>query len=149
MLALLPAVLVDPGAVAENTVRFPLGLGLVASPAESPLPGHLIAAGLPGGPVAATGLLLAAGLAIAVWLIRRPPGTAAEAATACGYGLLAAIGLLPATRFGYLLYPLALLAWAPALRAARPRFGPMHVLPHFRRSHRVEVPPARIMPSDT
>jgi hypothetical protein len=27
-----------------------------------------------------------------------------------------AILLMPTTRFGYLLYPLALLAWAPALR---------------------------------
>lgn len=33
----------------------------------------------------------------------------------CGYGLLAAILLMPSTRFGYLLYPLALLTWAPAL----------------------------------
>jgi hypothetical protein len=38
-----------------------------------------------------------------------------------GYGLLAAILLMPSTRFGYLLYPIALLAWVPAFRdAARP-----------------------------
>jgi hypothetical protein len=33
-----------------------------------------------------------------------------------GSGLLAAFLLLPATRFGYLLYPVVLLVWAAALR---------------------------------
>jgi hypothetical protein len=28
---------------------------------------------------------------------------------------------MPSTRFGYLLYPVALLAWVPALRAVAPR----------------------------
>jgi hypothetical protein len=95
---------------------FPLGRGLVSSPAESPFPGHLIATGVPGGRVVAAGLLVAAGLAIAAGLVRRPPRTAAAAALWCGYGLLAAILLMPSTRFGYLLYPVALLTWAPALR---------------------------------
>jgi hypothetical protein len=47
--------------------------------------------------------------------VRRPPRTAAAAAVICGYGLLAAILLMPTTRFGYLLYPAAFLVWAPAL----------------------------------
>lgn len=116
--ALLPALLVDPAALVENVLRFPLGQGVVTSPAQSPFPGHLIATTLPAGRAVAIALLLAAGLAIAVWLLRRPPRTAAAAATICGYGLLAAILLMPATRFGYLLYPLALLAAAPALASA-------------------------------
>ncbi|MEV4754015.1 glycosyltransferase 87 family protein [Micromonospora sp. NPDC049559] len=118
--ALLPAWLVDPPALVENVLRFPLGHGLVASPAQSPFPGHLIASGLPDGRVLAAALLGAAGLAIAVRLARRPPRTAAAAAMICGYGLLAAILLMPSTRFGYLLYPIAFLAWAPALRLRRP-----------------------------
>ncbi|MFE0592134.1 glycosyltransferase 87 family protein [Micromonospora echinospora] len=118
--ALLPALLVDRDALVENVLRFPLGQGLVTSPAASPFPGHLIATGLPAGRAVATGLLLAAGIAIAVHLLRRPPRTAATSALICGYGLLAAIALMPATRFGYLLYPLALLVWAPALRLAAP-----------------------------
>ncbi|MFI6822937.1 glycosyltransferase 87 family protein [Micromonospora sp. NPDC050187] len=118
--ALLPALLVDRDALVENVLRFPLGQGLVTSPAASPFPGHLIATGLPAGRTIATGLLVAAGLAIAVHLLRRPPRTAAANALICGYGLLAAIALMPATRFGYLLYPLALLLWAPALRLAVP-----------------------------
>ncbi|MEU4677178.1 glycosyltransferase 87 family protein [Micromonospora sp. NPDC023737] len=114
--ALLPAVLVDRDALVENVLRFPLGHGLVTSPAQSPFPGQLIAAGLPGGRVIAAGLLVAAGAAIAVRLVRRPPRTAFAAALVCGYGLLVAIALMPSTRFGYLLYPIALLVWAPALR---------------------------------
>lgn len=122
--ALLPAVLVNAGAAAENVLRFPLGQGLVTSPAQSPLPGHLIATGLAGGRAIAAALLGAAGLAIAVWLLRRPPRTAAAASLICGYGLLAATLLLPSTRFGYLLYPVAFAAWAPALAAvARPAAG--------------------------
>ncbi|MCO1596308.1 DUF2029 domain-containing protein [Micromonospora sp. RHAY321] len=113
--ALLPALLVDRDALTENVLRFPLGHGLVTSPAQSPFPGYLIANALPAGRLIAAALLVAAGLAIAVRLARRPPRTAVATALICGYGLLVAIALMPSTRFGYLLYPLALLTWAPAL----------------------------------
>jgi hypothetical protein len=116
VLSLVPAFLVDPAAAVENVVRFPLGRGLVSSPAQSPFPGHLIAAGLPGGRVIAAALLVLAGLAIGVWLLRRPPADAAAAAGVCAAGLLAATLLMPATRFGYLLYPIAYAVWMPALR---------------------------------
>jgi len=128
VLALLPALLVDRGALTENVLRFPLGHGLVTSPAQSPFPGHLIATALPGGRLIAAALLVAAGAAIAVRLARRPPGTAAITASICGYGLLAAIALMPSTRFGYLLYPVALLLWAPALHRpeSAPNFEHLH-----------------------
>ncbi|MGC4760610.1 glycosyltransferase 87 family protein [Micromonospora trifolii] len=113
--ALLPALLVDRDALTENVLRFPLGHGLVTSPAQSPFPGYLIATALPAGRLIAAALLVAAGVVIAVRLARRPPRTAVATALICGYGLLAAIALMPSTRFGYLLYPLALLTWAPAL----------------------------------
>ncbi|MFR9774528.1 glycosyltransferase 87 family protein [Micromonospora sp. MS34] len=121
VLALLPALLVDRDALVENVLRFPLGHGLVTSPAQSPFPGHLIAAMLPGGRIVAAALLVAVGLAIAVRLLRRPPRTAAATVLICGYGLLAAILLMPSTRFGYLLYPVALLVSAPALMLAETR----------------------------
>jgi len=121
VLALVPAFLVDGDAFVENVIRFPLGHGIVTSPAQSPFPGYLIAQAVPGGRYVAAALLVAAALTIAVVLIRRPPRTAATAALFCGYGLLAAILLMPTTRFGYLLYPLALLVWAPALAAALSR----------------------------
>ena len=115
-LVLVPPVLVDADALVENVIRFPLGHGLVTSPAQSPFPGYLIAQTLPGGRIVAAALLVAVGAAIAVQLVRRPPRTAATAALFCSYGLLAAILLMPTTRFGYLLYPIALLVWAPVLR---------------------------------
>lgn len=119
IVVLLPPLLVDGDALVENIIRFPLGHGVVDSPAQSPFPGYLIAKLLPGGHIIASGLLVAVAVAIAVLLIRRPPRTATTAAVYCGVGLLAAILLMPTTRFGYLLYPLALLVWAPALLNAR------------------------------
>ncbi|HEX5598994.1 MAG TPA: glycosyltransferase 87 family protein [Micromonosporaceae bacterium] len=114
--ALAPAHLINPAALVENVLRFPLGKGLVTSPAQSPLPGYLIASALPAGEMIAAALLVAAGLTIAVHLTRHPPRTVAATAIICGYGLLAAILLMPTTRFGYLLYPIAFFAWAPVLR---------------------------------
>jgi hypothetical protein len=122
ILVLIPPFLVDGDAFVENVIRFPLGHGVVTSPAQSPFPGYLISSALPGGRYVAAALLVAVAGAVAVVLIRRPPRTAATAALFCGYGLLAAILLMPTTRFGYLLYPLAMLVWAPALskRTAKP-----------------------------
>ncbi|MEU7609068.1 glycosyltransferase family 87 protein [Micromonospora sp. NPDC049204] len=125
--ALIPAILVDRDALTENVLRFPLGHGLVTSPAQSPFPGYLIATALPAGRLVAAALLVAAGATIAVRLARRPPRTAVATALICGYGLLAAIALMPSTRFGYLLYPMALLTWAPALH--RPVDTPATPLP--------------------
>ena len=118
ILTAVPAILVDAGAVQENVFAFPIGRGLVTSPAASPLPGHLIAETGPVGRALVLALLGAAAVAIAGWLYRRPPRTAADAALVSGIGLLAAMLLLPATRFGYVLYPAVLLVWASALRPA-------------------------------
>ena len=115
VLALLPPLLVDADALIENVFRFTLGHGLVTSPAQSPFPGYLIAQIGTGGRYVASGLLVAAAVVIGVLLLRRPPRTARSAALFCGYGLLTAILLMPTTRFGYLLYPAALLFWASAL----------------------------------
>ncbi|WP_329111604.1 DUF2029 domain-containing protein [Micromonospora sp. NBC_01699] len=122
--ALIPVQLVDSSALVENVLRFPLGHGVVTSPAQSPFPGYLIAAALPAGRVIAAALLVGAGLLIAVRLVRRPPQTAGSATLICGYGLLAAIVLMPSTRFGYLLYPIVFLTWAPALWLGRPAADP-------------------------
>ncbi|HEV8570035.1 MAG TPA: glycosyltransferase 87 family protein [Actinoplanes sp.] len=116
ILVLIPPLLVNSDAFVENVIRFPLGHGIVQSPAQSPFPGYLISTVVPGGRHIAAALLVAVAAAIAVVLVRRPPRTAATAALFCGYGLLAAILLMPTTRFGYLLYPIAMLVWAPALR---------------------------------
>jgi len=114
ILVLISPLLVDARALVENVVRFPLGHGLVQSPAQSPFPGYLIATWLPAGRYLAAGLLAAVALALAVVLLRRPPRSARSAALFCGYGLLGAILLMPSARFGYLLYPIAVLVWSPA-----------------------------------
>ncbi|WP_307872775.1 glycosyltransferase 87 family protein [Paractinoplanes ovalisporus] len=116
ILVLVPPFQVDQDAFLENVIRFPLGHGLITSPAQSPFPGYLIAQNVPGGRFVAIGLLLVVALAIAVRILRSPPRSADTASLICGWGLLAAILLMPTTRFGYLLYPAAFLVWAAALR---------------------------------
>jgi Glycosyltransferase family 87 len=120
----LPVLSIGPGAMIENVVAFPFGRGLVTSPAASPLPGHLIATSAPGGSSIATVVLLIAGVTAAVAAIRSPPRTAAAASRLAGLWLLVAFLLLPATRFGYLLYPAALLVWTAALRTPPPNDTP-------------------------
>ncbi|HEX9339292.1 MAG TPA: hypothetical protein VF892_25545, partial [Pseudonocardiaceae bacterium] len=56
-------------------------------------------------------------LVMAVWLVRRPPRTTADAALRIAVGLAGAIMLAPATRFGYLIYPIMLLGVALAVRS--------------------------------
>jgi hypothetical protein len=93
-------------------VAYPLGLTTAKSPAQSPLPGHLLATLGSGGHLAALVLLAAAGLAIAVSLVVSPPATPAAAARRIAIGLTALFLLSPATRFGYFIYPISLYAWA-------------------------------------
>ncbi|EWC61025.1 hypothetical protein UO65_3670 [Actinokineospora spheciospongiae] len=114
----LPVLLVDPTSFVEHVVKFPVGLGRAGSPASSPLPGHLIAATGPVGHVLALVLLVAAAVAVTAWLLLRPPRTAADAMLRTAAGLGAAILLAPATRWGYLVYPVVLLGAVVAFAAA-------------------------------
>lgn len=108
----LPVLLVDPGAFVEHAIRFPVGCAQVTSPASSPFPGHLIAELGPAGHVAALALLVAAGLAVPAWLLVRRPVTASDAFWRVVAGMGAAILLMPASRFGYLVYPAAFIGLA-------------------------------------
>lgn len=117
----VPVYLVDPKAFVEHVFRFPMGIGVIKSPAASPLPGHLIASlGLVGTPVSFA-LLGIAAVAILVWLLRRPPATGSDALLRMAVGLVALIMLTPATRYGYLVYPLVLLGARLAFLAAETR----------------------------
>jgi hypothetical protein len=108
----VPVLLVDPASFVEHVILYPAGLGRAASPAESPLPGHLIARLGTAGHAAALALLAVSACAIVAWLFLRPPRDPAGATIRIATGLGAAIILAPATRWGYLVYPLALLgAW--------------------------------------
>lgn len=114
----VPIFLVDPSAFVEHVIRFPAGLGMAHSPAASPLPGNLIARLGPIGHDVSLALLAAGAVAMAVWLLRTPPRTTADAALRIAVGLAGAIMLAPATRYGYLVYPIVLLGIAIALKPA-------------------------------
>jgi hypothetical protein len=124
LIALLaPAVLIRPDAAAalvQNSVLFPLGLTHDKTPAESLLPGHLLSATGAAGHVASIGLLLAAGLAVAVSLVVRPPRDVPAAIWRLVIGLALMFLLGPDVRFGYFIYPLGLLGWLALNQVTRP-----------------------------
>lgn len=115
---MLPVLAVDARGFFDNVIAFGLGHGVVTSPAQSPLPGFLVAQYVPGGDLIAPALLGLAAVVIAFLLWTSPPVTAASAALWCAAGLSAAFLLMPSTRFGYLLYPVVLLGWWLPLRDA-------------------------------
>jgi hypothetical protein len=116
-----PVAVLWPGALVANTIMFPLGLANVTSPAASPLPGHLLAATGHTGHLIAVGSLILAGVIIAGMLVYRPPRDVASAAWYLIIGLTLMFVLAPATRFGYFIYPAALLAWLQVALAAQRR----------------------------
>jgi hypothetical protein len=126
--ALAPAALTSlrgANALVQNSVLFPLGLTHYKTPAESLLPGHLLTALGPAGHVASVGLLLAAGLGIAIWIVVRPPRDVPAAAWRLAVGLTLMFLLGPQVRFGYFIYPLGLVGWLALTGASRgPRRGP-------------------------
>ncbi|MFF8833605.1 glycosyltransferase 87 family protein [Streptomyces sp. NPDC015131] len=107
--AVLPAAVAAPSAFREHVLAFPLGLTGTTSPAASPFPGRLLAAHVPGGTVAAAGLLAVSAVLLAASLVLRPPRTVPEAARRLALGLTLAVALMPASRFGYLVHPFVLL----------------------------------------
>ena len=120
---LAPAVLVKPGAAAalvQNSVLFPLGLTHDKTPAESLLPGHMLSSLGPAGHVVSVGLLLTAGLAVAVSLLIRPPRDVRAAIWRLAVGLALMFLLGPDVRFGYFIYPIGLLGWLVLTRAPAP-----------------------------
>jgi hypothetical protein len=125
--ALAPAALTSlrgADALVQNSVLFPLGLTRYKTPAESMLPGHLLTALGPAGHVASVGLLLAAGLGIAISLLVRPPRDVPAAAWRLAVGLTLMFLLGPQVRFGYFIYPLGLAGWLALAGASRgPRRG--------------------------
>lgn len=124
----VPVLWVNADAFVEHAILFPAGLGILESPAASPLPGHLLARTGEIGTVLAFVLLAAAGIAVLWWLVRRPPRFAADALLRTAVGLGAFTLLTTATRFGYLVYVSVLLGAALVFR------------------NRAEVPPGTASP---
>jgi hypothetical protein len=112
-------------ALMQNSVLFPLGLTPYKTPAESLLPGHLLTALGPAGHAVSVGLLLAAGLGVAIWIVVRPPRDVPGAAWRLAVGLTLMFLLGPQVRFGYFIYPLGLVGWLALTGVSRgPRLGP-------------------------
>lgn len=114
-----PVALRNPSAFVDNVFRFPLGLAGVSSPAASALPGHILISLFPAMHKTYVAVAGVVGVAILVrHLWRHPPSDPAGVATLTGWVMLIAILLAPATRVGYLLYPINLFVWAWMLRRA-------------------------------
>ena len=113
ILALLaaPEALATPIAIKQNLIDFPLGLTKYKTPAASPLPGHLIAGLGTVGHYTAMALMVLAAVAFTAWILLRPPRDARDAAWRLAVGYTVLFVLDPSTRFGYFVYPLALLGW--------------------------------------
>ena len=107
------AAVIGPRRFIANVMLFPLGLTGVQSPAGSALPGHVLVTAVPAlhriFPVIAA---LVGLVVLVVYLRRRPPLGAVAVARVAGWVLFIAILLAPATRIGYLMYPLNLLVWS-------------------------------------
>ncbi len=106
-----PFAVLRPGALVKNTILFPLGLASVKSQAASPLLGHVLAQTGVVGHTAVVIMLVGSGLAIAVSLVVRPPADVPAATARLVLGLSAMFVLAPSTRFGYFIYPAAMVLW--------------------------------------
>lgn len=115
--AVLPTATENLSAFIENVVRFPLGLAGVSSPAASPLIGHLVVSLFPGiHRVFTLGVAVVGLLVLSYVLVKRRPTSPAALARLVGWIMTVAILLAPATRVGYLLYPIDFFVWAWLLR---------------------------------
>jgi hypothetical protein len=130
--ATAPAVLASPSATIQNTVLFPLGLTRHQTPAQSLTPGDLLARTGSAGHAVTVALLLAAGLAVAISLIVRPPRNLRAATWRLALGLTLMFALGPAERFGYFIYPLGLVGWLALTKYATPGEKPAKAHPEER-----------------
>ena len=121
--ATAPASVTAPGALFLNTVLFPLGMTRYQTDADSPLPGHLLAATGPAGHWTAIGLLCAVSLALGASLVVRPPADTRAAARRIAVSLAMLFTLAPASRWGYFVYPAALLGFVSMTHSERRPWG--------------------------
>lgn len=107
-----PFLILNPHVFIVNVILFPLGLSGVASPAASALPGHLLVNAFPWLhhvlPITACVL---GGAVLVRFLIRRTPRSTADVTRLGGWVMLIAILVAPATRIGYLVYPINFFVW--------------------------------------
>ncbi|MGA2036709.1 MAG: glycosyltransferase family 87 protein [Acidimicrobiales bacterium] len=110
---ILPTMVANVPAFVENVVRYPLGLAGISSPAQSPLLGHLVVSLFPGIHRLFTLFVAGAGALVLLYVLaRRTPTTPATLAKLVAWVMTLGILLAPATRIGYLLYPVNFFAWS-------------------------------------
>jgi fumarate reductase subunit D len=111
--AILPTMVANVPAFVENVVRFPLGLAGLSSPAQSPLLGHVIVSLFPSIHRAFTITVATVGaLVLGFVLLRHPPRSAGSVSRVIAWVMTFGILLAPATRVGYVLYPINFFVWA-------------------------------------
>lgn len=139
-------VLVGPtaSAMVAQAAGFPMAHSTFASPADSPTPGVLLSHGGPTAKLVGYALMLVVAAALLVALVRRPPRTLTGTAAFLALALTAAMLVLPTSRAGYLLYPVALLGLA--LRGRRRAPGP-HAAPTWSRARAELLVPAASVPT--
>ncbi len=116
--SVVPVFMHDPTAFLNNVVRFPLGLAKISSPAASALPGHVIVLAFPEIRRGFPFILAIVGLMVIGWVLaRHRPRTVSDVCRLGGWAMTAGILLAPATRVGYLLYPINFFFWAWLLRS--------------------------------
>jgi hypothetical protein len=116
--SILPTYIGNPSAFIDNVVRFPLGLAGITSPASSPLLGHAIVSWFPHiHRLFTVGVAGVGGLLLLFVLVRHTPRTAADLSRLLGWVMTIAILVAPATRIGYLLYPVDFFVFAWLLRS--------------------------------
>ena len=124
-----PFILWNPSAFIQDVVLFPLGLARQLTLAASPTPGSLLADALPLPRGLVAGAMLLVVLLVAAYVaFVKPPGDARSAAERTALVMVLAIMLATAGRFGYLLYPIGLFAWARLVLVPDPSVARPHGL---------------------
>lgn len=121
---ILPFAVSSPFAFMSNVVAFPLGLAHVASPAASPLPGHLLTdVWAPVGHLLTPLTLLVGGYVGTRYARRHWPLNLSQLLAMLAVFSTALICVASATRAGYVIYPLNFALWskvcAPAEESVR------------------------------
>jgi hypothetical protein len=110
---ILPFAVSSPFAFMSNVVAFPLGLAHVASPAASPLPGHLLTElWAPVGHLLTPVTLLVGGYVASRYARRHWPLNLSRLLAIMAVFSTALICVASATRAGYVIYPLNFALWS-------------------------------------
>lgn len=119
LVTVVPFVVHSPWAFMSNVFAFPLGLAGVASPAASPLPGHVLTMmWAPLGHVLAPLTFLVGGYFGAKYLRRHWPLNLTQLLGMLSVAFATMICVASATRIGYVIYPINLALWSLVTREA-------------------------------